>query len=193
MVFLELRRHCATRISGSLSCGAREVRSPCAWGGGAPSHRLPLPPSLQWLKDPGPRTEERTLCCDVAASARTIPYSLHRPDSRSSQRRSGAVCSGPGPAGWSVASPGCPGSRASAPTARDPGNIEGPGRLCRGRPSERPWISQGRGCGLCALLWVLGLGRPDMGVLGGGHTGQSGAWDGPWSPSLSGVELRTGS
>ena len=25
-----------TRISGSLSCGAREVRSPCAWRGGAP-------------------------------------------------------------------------------------------------------------------------------------------------------------
>ena len=25
----------ATRISGSLSCGAREVRSPCAWRGGA--------------------------------------------------------------------------------------------------------------------------------------------------------------
>ena len=24
-----------TRISGSLSCGAREVRSPCAWRGGA--------------------------------------------------------------------------------------------------------------------------------------------------------------
>ena len=32
---------------------------------GGPSHRLPLPPSLQWLKDPGPRTEKRTLCCDV--------------------------------------------------------------------------------------------------------------------------------
>lgn len=30
-----------------------------------PSHRLPLPPSPQWLKDPGPRTEKRTLCCDV--------------------------------------------------------------------------------------------------------------------------------
>ena len=38
------RPHCAqlsqrvrgtTRISGSLSCGAREVRSPCAWRGGA--------------------------------------------------------------------------------------------------------------------------------------------------------------
>ena len=26
---------CTTRISGSLSCGAREVRSPCAWRGGA--------------------------------------------------------------------------------------------------------------------------------------------------------------
>ena len=26
-----------TRISGSLSCGAREVRSPCAWRGGQPS------------------------------------------------------------------------------------------------------------------------------------------------------------
>ena len=25
-----------TRMSGSLSCGAREVRSPCAWRGGAP-------------------------------------------------------------------------------------------------------------------------------------------------------------
>ena len=25
-----------TRISGSLSCGAREVRSPCAWRGGLP-------------------------------------------------------------------------------------------------------------------------------------------------------------
>ena len=24
-----------TRISGSLSCGAREIRSPCAWRGGA--------------------------------------------------------------------------------------------------------------------------------------------------------------
>ena len=28
-------RVCTTRISGSLSCGAREVRSPCAWRGGA--------------------------------------------------------------------------------------------------------------------------------------------------------------
>ena len=26
---------CRTRISGRLSCGAREVRSPCAWRGGA--------------------------------------------------------------------------------------------------------------------------------------------------------------
>ena len=25
---------CTTRISGSLSCGAREVSSPCAWRGG---------------------------------------------------------------------------------------------------------------------------------------------------------------
>ena len=29
------------------------------------SQRLPLPSSPQWLKDPGPRTEKRTLCCDM--------------------------------------------------------------------------------------------------------------------------------
>ena len=40
-VFLAGSRHVGvfsrgtTRISGSLSCGAREVRSPCAWRGGA--------------------------------------------------------------------------------------------------------------------------------------------------------------
>ena len=33
VVTRECRR--TTRISGSLSCGAREVRSPCAWQGGA--------------------------------------------------------------------------------------------------------------------------------------------------------------
>lgn len=43
---------------------------PLAWAHnravcGGSSHRLPLPPSPQWLKDPGPRTEKRTLCCDV--------------------------------------------------------------------------------------------------------------------------------
>ena len=37
-----------TRISGSLSCGAREVRSPCAWRGGAPEE-------LRWLPRPARR------------------------------------------------------------------------------------------------------------------------------------------
>lgn len=32
-----------------------------------------------------------------------------------------------------------------------------------------------------------------MDVLGSGHTGLSGDQGGPWSPSLSGEELRTGS
>ena len=32
---VSLNPRTATRISGSLSCGAREVRSPCAWRGGA--------------------------------------------------------------------------------------------------------------------------------------------------------------
>ena len=36
-----------TRISGSLSCGAREVRSPCAWRGGA------RPGSRKHVKTPG--------------------------------------------------------------------------------------------------------------------------------------------
>ena len=31
-----------TRISGSLSCGAREVRSPCAWRGGPGKSNLPF-------------------------------------------------------------------------------------------------------------------------------------------------------
>ena len=33
----ELKTRGTTRISGSLSCGAREVKSPCAWRGG-PRH-----------------------------------------------------------------------------------------------------------------------------------------------------------
>ena len=118
-----------------------------------------------------------------SASARTTPYSLHRPDSRSSQRRSGAVCSGPGPAGWSVASPGCPGSRASAPTVRDPGEHRGPRAAVPGETLGKtldqsgPWVwavcpplgpragASGHGCSRRRAHGpVGGLGRPRVPV-----------------------------
>ena len=51
-----------TRISGSLSCGAREVRSPCAWRGGA-RHGSGLP-ELGWL------------CTTVQGSPRTSAQGL---------------------------------------------------------------------------------------------------------------------
>lgn len=35
------------------------------WQGTVPLSGSPLPSSPQWLKDPGPRTEKRTLCCDM--------------------------------------------------------------------------------------------------------------------------------
>ena len=46
-------------VAPSLACA--DTSAVC----GGSSLRLPIPPSPQWLKDPGPRTEKRTLCCDV--------------------------------------------------------------------------------------------------------------------------------
>lgn len=79
------------------------------------------------------------------------------------------------------------------PHSAGPWGHRGPGWLCGWEALGKPWSSQGRGCGSCGFLRVPGLGCPSVGVLSGGHTGLSGAWGSPWSPSLPDVELRTGS
>ena len=93
------------------------------------------------------------------------------------------MCSGPGPAGWSVASPGCPGSMASAPTVRDPGEHRGPRAAVPGETLGKtldqsgPWVwavcpplgpragASGHGCSRRRAHGpVGGLGRPRVPV-----------------------------